>query len=313
MSSVEIVDDRGNVQHIPVPVQGAGFTSDDRQQVRQLVTSPAGRTAAAIAAGNILTSFLGDGVTSAGAAENAAAVIGELGEQLQGGDLAPNRIGPAPVVRTDSGLHVVQQPVEEEHEMPTDYTLPPELDYLNEVEEPEPIAFDDEPEMEPVVQATPELEFDEDDLLDPRIAALVAERDKLKKQAAHERQVRVKTTRPTWEQEARQVFKLGDVPLLDADDLASIKADSKREFMRQAKALADRNKRIIVRVAPQAPQRRPEEVRAEQKAEEWGPPPASMPPSDVTRNDHEARLAKARRSGNLGNIFSALIDRDSGR
>jgi hypothetical protein len=107
------------------------------------------------------------------------------------------------------------------------------------------------------------------------------------------------------------VFRLGDVPLLDDQDLASIKADSKREFMRQAKALADQNKRVIIRVAPVQPS--PQEVRTQEKVEEWGPPPAGTPPSDLPDNHHEARLAKARRSGNLGNIFGALIDRDSGR
>lgn len=197
--------------------------------------------------------------------------------------------------------------------MPTDYELPPELDYLNEPDTLEdPGEIDDEPEPVPTVaESVPE--FDEDDLLDPRVREVLAQNERLKKKAAHEQQLRVKTTRPTWEQEAKRVFRLGDVPLLDDEDLASIKADSKREFLRSAKQIADRNKRVIVRVAPAASPRPAHEVRAEEKAAEWGPPPSAAPPSDVQDNDREARLAKARRSGNLGKIFGAMIDSGAGR
>lgn len=292
-------------QQVPVErLAPSSYAGEDRRDIGRLARSESGREAAAVATANIMASFLGD-PSSPRVAENAGAVLDEIRDDLvsrQEIEQPAPAAAPA-VARTQSGLHVVEQPPEE---MPTDYELPPEYAFLNE-EETVVDDLDLAPEEPVAVEPEGELEFplDEDDLADPRIAALAAENEKLRKKAAHEAQLRVKTSRPTWEQEAKKVFRLGDVPLLDDDDLASIKAESKREFLRQAKQIADRNKRVIIRVAPT--QRSEAEIVRETKAELWGKPPASAPPSDVEDVDGQRRLAAARRTGNLGKIFGEMI------
>jgi len=289
-------------QQIPVERQAPQFyMGDDRRDIGRLSRSEAGREAAAVATANIMADFLGN-PSSPRVAENAGAVLSEIRDDLVAAHDDEQPQAPRPVTRTESGLHVVQQP--EEAAMPTEYELPPEYAFLNE---DEPEAEDDDPEPAAEAPAEEPIELDDDDLLDPRVAALKAENERLRKNAKHERALRVKTTRPTWEQEAKSVFRLGDVPLLDDDDLASIKADSKREFLRQAKTIADRNKRVVIRVAPAASGPSTEEVRLAEKREKWGEPPTTVPPSDLEVNDREQRLARARRTGNLGKIIGEMI------
>ena len=316
---IDLGDQQVPVEPIPSSMYAAGgsvaspdgrriATSNDRVDAQRLARSENGRTAAALAAGNLVMSFVDHPVGGAQTMENAERVMGELRESLDGSEIGEAILPAAPaspVSRTESGLVVVQEP-QQPTEIPTDYELPPEYAFLNETDEP---ADDEDDELEPAAApAEPEpdaLELDEDDLLDPRIKALAEENARLQKKARHEQQLRVKTTRPTWEQEASRVFRLGDVPLLDADDFATIKADSKREFLRQAKVIADRNKRAVLRFAPA--QRSESDIRREVKAEVWGAPPAGTPPSDVQTNDYEARLARARRTGKLANSLKEMI------
>lgn len=293
---IEIADDQGLTQRVPIPAAGSGFSGDDRAQVGQLARSEAGRTAGAVAAGNLMTSFLGDGATSAGTQEKAASVIEELGQNLQSSEYAPAPINP--VQTTESGLAVVQAPVPA-----ADYALPDDLAWLND-DEP-----DEEDELPIAAEADPaadEAEFDEAEIdADPRLAKLLAERKAADKKAAHERGLRLKQARPAWEAEAVRVFRLGDTPLLTEADIKAIKSDSRNDFLRKAKAVADERKQWLEQSGFQ-PQRAPEIVTRE-KQEQWGPAPAGAPPADLADNNLEARLARARRSGKLSNSIKEMI------
>lgn len=298
---IDLGDQQVPVEKIPT----GAYMADDRRDIGRLSKSESGRTAAALATANLMASFI-DNPTSQRVADNASEVLEEIRDQLGADEEQTIQPVPQPVSRTESGLMVVQQPEAEEEQLPTEYEIPAEYAWLND---PEPAPEDDEdlePAAEaPAVQEPDLLELDDDDLLDPRIAQLKAERDAAVKKANFERNQRVKSTRPSWEQDAMRLFRLGDVPLLDAEDLASIKADSHRSFMKQAKAIADNNKRVIGRVTPS--RKSEDDIRREVKQEVWGPPPASAPPSDAQLRDRDERLARARRTGNLGNIFKEMI------
>lgn len=190
--------------------------------------------------------------------------------------------------------------------MPTDYELPAEYGFLNETDEP---AEEDDLELPPAA-ATETVELDEEDLADPRLKALHDEAVAARKSADHERNLRVKASRPQWEAEAQSVFRLGEVDLLDADDLKSIKADSHRDFLRQAKVIADRNKKAALRFAPATPAPAPQpapEIISREKQEMWGQPPAGQPPADLRDNNREARINKARQTGKLANVLREMI------
>lgn len=297
-SYVEIVDDHGHTQRVPVPQAGSGFDGDDRQQVNQLVRSEAGRTAAAVAAGNILTSFLGDGATSQRSAENAAEAINELGQQLQQTEYAPAPVG-QPVQQTESGIVVVQQP----EQAPTDYELPAEYaTYFADDEAPE-----DEPDDPEPLPAAEQVELDEDDMADPRIAALHAQAERERKRADNEHKLRVKSSRPAWEAEALRVFRLGETPLLTESDIKGIRAESKRDFIRQARAKADDRKAWLAEAGISASPPAPAPPTMEQRQQAWGPPPSSTPPASSETNDMESRLARARGTGQLRNSIKEMI------
>lgn len=313
---IDLGDQKVPVETIPSSMYAAGgggsvdgkriATSNDRVDVQRLAKGEHGRTAAALAAGNIISSFIAHPTGGAQTVENAERVMGEIVESLDGSQIGETHLpaGPElPYSRTDSGLFVVEEP--EAAPMPTDYELPDAYAFLNEPDEPE---ADDDLELPPAA-AIEQVELDEDDLADPRIRQLHEQAKAAEKSAAHERGLRLKASRPQWEQEAERVFRLGDIPLLDADDLRSIKADSHRDFLRQAKVIADRNKKAALRFAPAspAPVQRAPEIISRDKQEMWGQPPAGQPPADLADNKREARMAKARQSGRLSDVIREMI------
>lgn len=269
---------------------------DDGWSRNKILRSPTGRRAAAAATGNIISSFLENGTPSE--MEKAAEVLAEISNEF-GGDTPMSQAQPEIIL--PASVSSEPEPVVE---TPTDYELPADLAAL--LDEPEEFEDDDEPE--PAV-ATVE-EPDDDEYVDPQVAQLRRDLEKERRKTEHERKLRVQTARKDWEAEADRVFRLGDVPLLTPDELQSIKADSKRGFLRDAKALADRNKVIAQRFQPVAAPRvnkpDPEVVRA-QEAARWGSPPNEGPTADAGSIGQQERLAKARRSGNLANIFKAQL------
>jgi hypothetical protein len=270
-------------QQVPIENMGGLTNGDDRRDVARLARSEQGKRAAAFATANILSSFLENGTPTAQA--KAAEVIGEIANNLEG---APAMTQPAPAL-----VQPEPEPAPVVVEAPTDYELPADLAAL--LDEPDEIP--DEPE------AAAEVEEVDDEYTDPQVAQLRKELEKERRKTEHERRLRVQTARKDWEAEADRVFRLGDVPLLTAEELASIQADSHRGFLREAKELADRNKVIAQRFHQPAAPASPVEVRAQ--AETWGAPPAAGPVADATSVGQQERLAKARRSGNLSQILKA--------
>jgi hypothetical protein len=190
-------------------------------------------------------------------------------------------------------------PVIEEPEPVTDYELPADLEAL--LDEPDEFEIEDEPDE----LAAAADQDDEDGYVDPEVVKLRRQVEKERRRAEHERKLRVQTARRDWEQEAARVFRLGDVALLDGDEIKGIKAESRREFLRQAKEIADRNKQIARRFQPARPVERGRERPA---AETWGAPPAAetvVP--DTASEQQRVRLDRARRSGNLSNILKAHL------
>jgi hypothetical protein len=199
-------------------------------------------------------------------------------------------------------------PGPEPEPIPTDYQLPDEMvELLAEPDEP-----DDEPEpYEPAAYEAP------DEYEDPQVTEMRRRAEAAERKAAHERELRVKASRKDWEAEARRVFRLGEVPLLTDDEIAGIRADSRKGFIREAKAVADRNKQVALRFAPQPATPEPaagtadeEQIRADERervlAEMWGRPPGGGTPAPSNSGQAE-RLARARRSGNLKDIMKARI------
>lgn len=289
MSSIDLGD-----QVVPIENTQRLRNGDDNRDVARLARSARGKRAAQFATANILSSFLENGTPSAQA--KAAEVLQEIAHDLEGAPVTqphPEAVLPAPA-------HA--EPAPEPVVAVTDYELPADLEAL--LEEPEEFAYDDEPE--PVAD---EVAVDDDEYVDPQVAKLRRELERERKKTEHERKLRVQTARKDWEAEAARVFSLGAVPLLDTAELQSIKAESKREFMRQAKTLADRNKTVAQRFQP-ATAAAPA-VPREQTAEVWGTPPAATSPASADSVAHQDRLAKARRSGNLSAIFKAQMFPDA--
>lgn len=292
MSSIDLGD-----QVVPVENTQRLRNGDDNRDVARLARSAQGKRAAAFATANLVSSFLENGTPAAQA--KAAEVLQEIANDLEG----------APVTQPQPELVLpgrVEAPVEPEPvAVPTDYELPADLEAL--LEEPEEFEYEEE---QPVPVADEAAVVDDDEYVDPQVLKLRRELEKERKRTEHERKLRVQTARKDWEAEAARVFALGTVPLLDNAELAGIKAESKREFMRQAKALADRNKAVAQRFQPTAPA--PVVVPREQTAEAWGEPPAAT--STAASADSVAqqqRLARARRSGNLSAIFKAQLFPDA--
>lgn len=281
MSTVDLGD-----QQVPVENIQRLRNGDDGRDVQRLIRSDKGKRAAAFMTGNLVQSFLTAGTPSQQA--KAAEVLSEITTNLQG---ATTMGQPQP---QEIILPATYTP--EPEPAPTDYEIPADLAAL--LDEPDDDFEADEPEPIAEVSDTPDGEY-----VDPEVLRLRAQLAKTQKQADHERKLRVQTARGGWETEAATVFRLGDVPLLEETEIKGIRADSKREFMRQARTLADRNKTVALRFQPAgAPA-----AAAPPAAETWGAPPTAGPAVPMPSVGANPRLDRARRNGNLTEIMRARL------
>lgn len=301
---VEIAGDDGRMQRVPIVNTGPMKNGDDSRDVSRLARSAQGRRASAMATADLVASLGSTGTPMM--RENAIRVLGEIELPQEAMVSETQMYVPVSAEQPAPPVEAVVEP--EPVPVPTDYTLPDDLaellDEPDELEEPEPVA-----EAEPYV--------DPDEYVDPEVAALRKQLADANKKAEHERKLRVQTARKDWEAEAIRVFALGDVPLLDQAELGGIKAESRKDFLRQAKAKADSNKLVFQRFNPAAIQTVEEpqdidalvEARARAlEAERWGNPAGGGAPSASADSvAQQQRLASARRRGNLADIIKARI------
>lgn len=286
------IDPDAHLMGLARGASGAGAVplanGDDSRQTRDLLRSPAGKRAAAFATGNLVASFLDNGTPSQQA--RAAEILTEISQTIQ---------GDTPMAQPQE-LILPASYTPEPDPAPTDYEIPPDLAALLDEPDDEPDEFEnDEPEPAAEVVDNPDGEYE-----DPgaEVAKLRKQVQAAEKKAAHERNLRVQTARGGWEAEAATVFRLGDVALLEDAEIKAIKADSKRDFMRQARAIADRNKAVALRFQPAAGVPRP----AVPPAQVWGAPPASgpaVPMPSVGANERR----QPRRPGNLVDLARTWI------
>lgn len=284
MSSIDVGD-----QKVPIVNVQPLRNGDDNRDVQRLARSAAGKRAAAVATGHLAYAFLSGGTQAQ--QEKAQEIIADVTRTLQG---AEPMTQPAEIV-----LPASYTPEPEPEAVATDYELPADLEAL--LDEPEDVYEDDEPD-EPAAVA------DDDEYVDPEVARLRKQLEKTQKKAEHERKLRVQTARKDWEAEAARVFRLGDTPLLDDTEIKQIRADSKRGFMVEARAIADRNKQVALRF--QTPGR-PAAPAAPTAAEVWGAPPGDGTSVPAERVGANPRLERARRNGNLTDIFRERIFGDT--
>lgn len=180
---------------------------------------------------------------------------------------------------------------------------------------------DDEPTQ---ARAEADEEFDEDeDFGDPD--ALRRKLAKERKRREHAERERAKALQGKWVEEAVHVFG----GFVSDEELAGIEATSRRDYLRQAKAIAERNRAVLQRFgvqpgqapAPAAPAAPPaseteaqmrERIRAEERArleQAWGRPMVSpgapaIAPADP---DRQKAVAAARRTGNLEKLMRANL------
>ncbi len=136
-----------------------------------------------------------------------------------------------------------------------DVEVPDELqDFLDEPE------FDDTDDT----SVEPAVALEEGEYEDPEVAALRKRAIAAEKKAEYEKNLRVKRERKAWEAEAAKFFPLSDP--------ASIQADSRRGFLRAAKAQHEQMKPHAERIRAQI------EAEARAKAvEAWGKPQGGGP------------------------------------
>lgn len=186
---------------------------------------------------------------------------------------------------------VAETPQETEAPFNLDPELPEDIAQL--LEEPE---IEDEsvpPSFE--TQEEEEFEYDEEKAsLKKKIKALEAK-------AAWSDQKRVEAARGKWEAEADKFFPLADP--------ASITADSRRGFLREAKEQHDRNKKIFGSRGQQAANALLESARAEaeqikatakaEAAKAWGSPGVNLTPQSPGSQTSPEQYDEAYRRGGL--------------
>jgi hypothetical protein len=283
-----------------VPVEAQRFAGDDSRAAAQLARSKQGKTAAALATMELVASFAGNGSPTTQA--NAARVYQELAQEVDDVLEEPDYTPVATVAAPEPAAAAVV-----EEEIPTDYELPSAwADDLDDDEEPEQIIA----EVEPYVEAA-----EDDEYTDPEVLKLRKQLAAEQQRSSHERKLRVQTAKKDWASEAKQVLRLGTVELVSDAELAGIDADSRRDFRRKAKDIADRNKEIALRFAPKTAAPAVESADVEEQiearareieAERWGRPPATGPAANANSPVNE-RLRKAQRTGNLAEIFKARL------
>jgi hypothetical protein len=288
-------------QVVPIQAQSQNLNPDDRKDIQRLKRSEAGKRASAVATAEMLSSLMDSPNLTPQTRENALRVLNELTPQLEevtGQVSEPEIVVPAGYQQ--------QEVVQEEEPVSFDYELPADVAALLEDDEPED---EEEETFLPAAEEDDELTLAEDED-DPRVAQLQAQLAKERKRTEHERKLRVQSSSKTWAAEARKVFNGGPVELLSDDEIDGIKADSKKDFFRKAKALADHNRKIAERFAPRAAAAPDaEQIRAEERARAeaaWGKPANAGVSAPASREQQDA-LQRARRTGRLENSLKAMI------
>jgi hypothetical protein len=283
MSTIEV-----DGQRVPIDPKPR-FDQNDNWSKSQVLRTDEAKRAAAIATGEMVQDMV-EHTNSRVTAENGARILEELTEGL-------GVAGPAQVVLPAS---VTVEPELEVAEVPSlDYELPDSIaEMLGEPDDPvieDELEDDDEPEPTPAPT-------DDDEYVDPEVAKLRKKVEAAERRAEHERQLRVQSSRKGWEDEARRVFQINGTPLLSDDELAAIDADSHKGFLREAKAIADRNKQIAQRFVTQPVPERRDPV---QDPEVWGTPTVGDQTASVESVDQQRRLQSARRTGRLSEVLKA--------
>lgn len=160
---------------------------------------------------------------------------------------------------------------------------------------------DEDPEEE-----EPEEEDDDDfSVPDPKLSKALA---RAQKEAAFYKERVVKSSRTKWEDEAKKFFPLAE------SVLPQIKAESRRSFLRQAKAAHDTVlpfvKTAVERVNAEkatAIENATAEARA-QAEKAWGKPTVEGGPSTPAElDDQQKRLEKARRTGDFADTVRTML------
>lgn len=228
--------------------------------------------------------------------EEAAAAIAS---KMLIGDEAPEE--EAPQVSSDEETVVAEEPQETETEFSFD---------LFDGEEPE--GLDDEeldaPTLEEV-QEEIELEEDEfeefDELPDPKILARLK---KAEKEAQFYKELRIKAAAKDWRAEAEKFYPLS-TPFLD-----SIKAESRRSFLKQARqyhsAMRPYVEEKVLKPAKEAVERARQEAIEEARKEaekRWGPPTVEAPEVSSDVDATREAVEKARQRGELSDVILAMM------
>lgn len=185
---------------------------------------------------------------------------------------------------------------EETYEWPNlGEALPDEL--ASELEEEPDFRFEEE-----------ELEVDPDDEIDPEVAKQLR---KLEKERDHYKQLRLREGAKTWSQEATKFFPLSE-PFL-----STIKADSRRAYLKEAKSYHEALKPVVeekvlkpARAAMEAERVKMREEEKEAARKTWGqgaPPPSGETQTPSEQAAIQERVTKARRTGEFSDIVKAMI------
>lgn len=152
-----------------------------------------------------------------------------------------------------------------------------------------------------------DVEEDDDDDEDFEVdSKLKRELAKARREAEHYKQLRIKSARPKWEEEAKKYFPLSETVL------SNIEADSRRAFLRKAREAHETVKPFVERhlasitQAAEAERERIREEERERAREQWGVTEvdAPQPPSEA---EQQARIERARRTGDLADTIKAMV------
>lgn len=220
--------------------------------------------------------------------EAAAEVVAAMmdADRESAGDVAEPEVVPSDQVEAAAQTeHEAEAP-----ELNLDPELPPSIQALL-ADEPE-----DEEDDELVADAEPVEDEESDEYVDPEVVRLKTELAKERKRAEYERSLRVKSSRKEWSKEAEKYFPLADS--------ASIDADSRRAFLRQAKEQHERQKNNPRLQAFLEAER----IRVKNEATAaWGRPTAGpgAPPSEAGRKQSD--IEAARKTGRLHKVIETML------
>lgn len=159
---------------------------------------------------------------------------------------------------------------------------------------------DDEDDTPPVPLPAAEVDEDEDDYVDPEVAALRKQLAQAQNALKFQTDLRVKEGRKNWEQEAKRRYPLAAV--------GSIEAASKRAFMRQA---AHSHNAIYQVVKPELDRLKESEASLRTKIEaevqaKWGKPTTGPGQVPIEAAEAQRELEAARATGDLTKVVGVL-------